>query len=167
MGMRTLHRDLGKALISGAGEADPVSAMNEAILTAGRPDTEARRLVLAILDRARLMPTNRLAVDAFVLLKFRTCFRYCRLDGFLEAFITDLLRAVSDPGRRHYGGALMTCTDRPPSAHIRGMASKSATNLKSLVCICCSGGAADRNGAYTLCALCELEGRSPDLATAA
>ncbi|HEX9086738.1 MAG TPA: hypothetical protein VF867_04350 [Arthrobacter sp.] len=47
------------------------------------------------------------------------------------------------------------------------MASKSATNLKTLVCICCSGGAVDRNGAYTLCALCELEGRVPELAAAA
>jgi hypothetical protein len=47
------------------------------------------------------------------------------------------------------------------------MASKSATNLLALLCICCSGGAADRNGAYTVCALCEIEGRVPQTAAAA
>jgi hypothetical protein len=27
----------------------------------------------------------------------------------------------------------------------------------ALLCIHCSGGAADKNGAYTVCALCELD----------
>jgi hypothetical protein len=33
-----------------------------------------------------------------------------------------------------------------------------------LVCLICSGGTTDHNGAYTVCVLCELEGRHPDTA---
>lgn len=52
----------------------------------------------------------------------------------------------------------MACTDSAASVHIRAMAKKKDTNTGTLLCIICSGGAADRNGAYTVCALCELNG---------
>lgn len=51
----------------------------------------------------------------------------------------------------------MACTESAASVHIRAMAKKKDTT-KTLLCIICSGGAADRNGAYTVCALCELNG---------
>ncbi|WP_354214834.1 hypothetical protein [Arthrobacter sp. UYCo732] len=37
---------------------------------------------------------------------------------------------------------------------------RSAATVRALalVCIACSGGSQDANGAYTLCALCELQG---------
>lgn len=37
---------------------------------------------------------------------------------------------------------------------------KSRTGLE-LVCIICSGGARDLNGAFTVCILCAIEGRVP------
>ncbi|HEX9086737.1 MAG TPA: hypothetical protein VF867_04345 [Arthrobacter sp.] len=97
MGTRTLRGDLEKSLLAGSGEAVMVAAMGEAILASDRPDTEARRRALAIMAGALLMHANRLALDAFVLLRFRVCFRYARLDGILEGFVTDLLRASPDP----------------------------------------------------------------------
>ena len=50
----------------------------------------------------------------------------------------------------------MACTDSAASVHILAMAKKKDANVKTLLCIICSGGAADSNGAYTVCALCEL-----------
>lgn len=44
----------------------------------------------------------------------------------------------------------MTTTTRPRSA--------AAVRELALRCIVCSGGCHDANGAYTLCALCELQG---------
>ena len=50
------------------------------------------------------------------------------------------------------------------AAHIQGMKAAVKTMTCSttcklvLVCIACSGGGRDANGAYTLCALCEMEG---------
>ncbi|QOD05810.1 hypothetical protein [Pseudarthrobacter sp. BIM B-2242] len=46
------------------------------------------------------------------------------------------------------------------------MAKKKDANVKTLLCIICSGGAADRNGAYTVCALCELSGLAVEPAAA-
>ncbi|MFB9714209.1 hypothetical protein [Arthrobacter methylotrophus] len=42
----------------------------------------------------------------------------------------------------------MTTSTRPRSA--------AAVREQALLCIACSGGCRDANGAYTLCALCEL-----------
>lgn len=53
-------------------------------------------------------------------------------------------------------------TNQRGAAHIPAMttetSSKSAAVLRerALLCIACSGGCRDDNGAYTLCALCEL-----------
>ena len=47
-------------------------------------------------------------------------------------------------------------TEVPPSAHIENMARKLPS--PELVCIVCSGGDRDINGAHTVCALCELQG---------
>lgn len=44
----------------------------------------------------------------------------------------------------------MTTTRRPRSA--------AAVRKLALLCIACSGGCRDANGAYTLCAFCELQG---------
>lgn len=58
----------------------------------------------------------------------------------------------------------MACTDSAASVHILSMASRKPTAAAlALLCIHCSGGAPDKNGAYTVCALCELQ----ELATAA
>ena len=52
----------------------------------------------------------------------------------------------------------MACTDSAASVHILSMATRKPTSpaALALLCIHCSGGAADKNGAYTVCALCEL-----------
>lgn len=52
-------------------------------------------------------------------------------------------------------------TDPRGAAHIQAMTtttSRSAAVVRerALLCIACSGGCRDINGAYTLCALCEL-----------
>lgn len=52
------------------------------------------------------------------------------------------------------------------AAHIDGMAKKSSSGLEML-CIVCSGGAPDRAGAYTVCALCELTGAAVPVVAAA
>lgn len=52
--------------------------------------------------------------------------------------------------------AARMCTEMPASAHIDTMARKRSS--PELVCIVCSGGACDINGAHTVCALCELQG---------
>ncbi len=54
-----------------------------------------------------------------------------------------------------------------PAAHIEGMGKKPSVSPE-LLCIVCSGGAPDRTGAYTVCALCELAGAViPSVAAAA
>lgn len=60
----------------------------------------------------------------------------------------------------------MACTESAASVHILAMAKKKDPNLLALLCIVCSGGATDRNGAYTVCALCELNGSSVEPAAA-
>lgn len=54
---------------------------------------------------------------------------------------------------------------KPGSAvHIEAMTtpprlrSAASVRKRTLLCIACSGGCRDANGAYTLCALCELQG---------
>lgn len=52
----------------------------------------------------------------------------------------------------------MACTESAASVHILSMATRKPTASDlALLCIRCSGGAADKNGAYTVCALCELD----------
>lgn len=54
----------------------------------------------------------------------------------------------------------MTRTKKPRSA--------AAVRELALLCIACSGGGRDANGAYTLCAFCELQGvEAPEAARAA
>lgn len=56
----------------------------------------------------------------------------------------------------------MACTDSAASVHILSMATRKPTAADlALLCIHCSGGAADKNGAHTVCALCELDAVLP------
>lgn len=54
-------------------------------------------------------------------------------------------------------------TDRGGAAHIHSMKtttrprSAAAVREQALLCIVCSGGCRDANGAYTLCVLCDLQ----------
>lgn len=54
-------------------------------------------------------------------------------------------------------------TNRGGAAHIPGMTittrprSAAVVREKALLCIACSGGCRDANGAYTLCVLCDLQ----------
>lgn len=50
----------------------------------------------------------------------------------------------------------------------RAPRSAAAIRARALLCIACSGGCRDANGAYTLCALCELqETEAPEAARTA
>jgi hypothetical protein len=52
---------------------------------------------------------------------------------------------------------IRTGTGIAPAAHIQGMATRTRNKHPELLCIVCSGGKRDPNGAYTVCALCVIE----------
>lgn len=73
------------------------------------------------------------------------------------------LPARHRPGLSHRRGPPLV-TSRGSAAHIEAMTftgkqgSPAAVRARALLCIVCSGGCRDANGAYTLCALCDLQG---------
>lgn len=93
----TLRGELGRSLVSGAGELELVGTMNGAILTDDHDEPDARRQALAVMAGALILHTGRLALDAFLTCRLRTGTRYARMDRILQEFILDLVRADPDP----------------------------------------------------------------------